>query len=537
MNLQNEEEHEGGSFEAYFRDPASASDSPLAWAIAQRLNVLDALRGLFSGPVAVAQLRVWCFMELVSVPHGRITREDLNQLFYQLLPQALDNVLKRFRDSGLLVWDATSQDYNLSMLARQVHGLLAPLTQANANERPVELAVKHANELLELAKVEGDAEQLTARLQALQAEKSSLDGRWHEVRAERDRAQAALDQLQGQRQAPPPEDVSRFLRVLRQADIAHHVLADVIEITDSQWRDAAEGVLRGSRWVVVLKDAGDEVKAMELAERERYRHYVVAQAAQASKTPAPTSLLAVLRFADTAPTWLLRQLEHIRRVASPAEGSKQGGEWITPKAYWRDGRGGRSVWVDPSQHQFGAAAVAARRESIEKRLSDLDTQMGQLAKDQTANMRQLKAAAEAAKGVSAASELARRSDEFEQARQQLPHLTQARKTTAQRWQKLDLGHGQANDRERRLDTEYQRVQSSLEESERNARRYESEWEDKRSLLRQRSGASTDAKVKFPARWIRPEAIDELRKTYQNATQARLRGDAVEKDLTEGIRAT
>lgn len=195
------------------------------------------------------------------------------------------------------------------------------------------------------------------------------------------------------------------------------------------------------------------------------------------------------------------------------------------------------MWVDPSQHQFGAAAVAARRESIEKRLSDLDTQMGQLAKDQTANMRQLKAAAEAAKGVSAASELARRSDEFEQARQQLPHLTQARKTTAQRWQKLDLDHGQANDRERRLDTEYQRVQSSLEESERNARRYESEWEDKRSLLRQRSGASTDAKVKFPARWIRPEAIDELRKTYQNATQARLRGDAVEKDLTEGIRAT
>ena len=88
MDLQNEQEHEGASFEAYFRDPASAADSPLAWAVSQRSAVLDALRGLFSGPPAMVQLRVWCFMELVSVPHGRISREDLNQLFHLLLPQS-----------------------------------------------------------------------------------------------------------------------------------------------------------------------------------------------------------------------------------------------------------------------------------------------------------------------------------------------------------------------------------------------------------------------------------------------------------------
>jgi hypothetical protein len=48
MDLQNEQEHEGASFEAYFRDPASAADSPLAWAVSQRSAVLDALRGLFA---------------------------------------------------------------------------------------------------------------------------------------------------------------------------------------------------------------------------------------------------------------------------------------------------------------------------------------------------------------------------------------------------------------------------------------------------------------------------------------------------------
>src|SRR5690606_20198642 len=152
----------------------------------------------------------------------------------------------------------------------------------------------------------------------------------------------------------------------------HHRMADVMEITDEQWRGAAEGVLRGARWVIVLARAGDESRAMALAEKERYRHYVVADAEAAPAKPAAGSLLEVLRFSAPAPTWLLRQLAHIQRVASTEQGVKQGGEWITPQAYHRDGRGGRSVWVDPGDHQFGAAAIASRRLSIEQRLEQLD---------------------------------------------------------------------------------------------------------------------------------------------------------------------
>lgn len=407
------------------------------------------------------------------------------------------------------------------------------LQEANANERPVALVVKHADELLALAKVEGNAEQLTERLQMLQAEKSKLDARWHGLKLERERAQAALDALQGQRQAPPPPDVSGFLRVLRQAGIAHHVLADVIEITDPQWRDAAEGVLRAARWVVVLKNKGDEIKAMELAERERYRHYVVADAAEAPRQPDSASLLAVLRFADTAPAWLLRQLEQIRRVASPSEGAKAGGEWITPQAYWRDGRGGRSVWVDPGQHQFGAAAVASRRESIEARLAELDKQLGVVANEQATNKRQLTAAEDAAKGISAAAELARCSDEFQQARQQLPQLVLARQAAGQRWQKMDDDYKQAWKRDGDLDMVYKGILKRLEQNEGEARRYESEWESKRAALRQRSLASAQQKARFPARWIRAEAIQALRDTFHNATQAEFRGKAVERELEQG----
>ena len=122
-------ENENHSFASYFRDASLIADTPLAWAIGRRLDVLDALRALFSGPRALVQLRLWCFMELASLPQARVSREDLGQLFHALVPSALENTLKRLRDANLLVWDAASQDYQLSALAQQVHGLLAPLTR------------------------------------------------------------------------------------------------------------------------------------------------------------------------------------------------------------------------------------------------------------------------------------------------------------------------------------------------------------------------------------------------------------------------
>lgn len=123
------DDQELGSFEGYFRDPTFAAESPLAWTLGQRLEVLDAMRGLLSGGQAAARLRLWVFLELVALPQGRLQREDLNQLFHSLKPEALDGALKRLRDLGLLAWDATAQDYHLPTLAQQVQGLLAPLAR------------------------------------------------------------------------------------------------------------------------------------------------------------------------------------------------------------------------------------------------------------------------------------------------------------------------------------------------------------------------------------------------------------------------
>lgn len=250
MDPQNEQEHEGGSFESYFRDPSSASDSPLAWAVGQRLNVLDALRGLFSGPPAVVQLRVWCFVELASVPHGRITREDLNQLFHALLPQALDNVLKRFRDAGLLVWDATSQDYALSTLARQVHGLLAPLTQASGDDDDLapllaQVAGAHALGLAD-----------PSQLRHLHAQLARLHDDFADAITSGSEARL--------RQAQP-----RFERALQLVDKAGHALTALIRTETEDPRLEKEARALGYAQARLLSMASQFTRAMQQADRQR----------------------------------------------------------------------------------------------------------------------------------------------------------------------------------------------------------------------------------------------------------------------------
>ncbi len=400
-------------------------------------------------------------------------------------------------------------------------------------ERPVEALVQQALELQKLAAVEGDAAKLAALVSSLEQDKSQLSSQWHRLSAKRAEAQAELEGLRDQRQPPRPEDVRQFQQLLRNQKIAHHVMADVIEIVDDHWRDAAEGVLRGSHWVLVLERPQDEARAMALAARERYRHYLVAEATQAPTDPQADSLLAVLKFFAPAPVWMLRQLAQIRRVASADDGVAQGGEWITPDAYWRDSRGGRSVKVDAAKHQFGAAAVASRRTAIEAQIARVDTELLSVVRQQQDVNRQLEAANKAAGGHRAAEELARRSGEFEDARVQLPALRLARVAASERWQQADDAHRRALSDSQTLGYDYDATQKRLADGQRDAERHEREWNERMTAQRSAAAQSRDLKRRFPARWITPHALNSLRERFLNARQAMLRSDSVDQELAQG----
>ncbi|MGQ0598535.1 hypothetical protein [Aquabacterium sp.] len=245
------EQNESTSFEAYFRDPEFAPEQPLAWALSQRQALLEALRGLFSGPQALVQLRLWCFMELASQPQARLSRDDVNRLFHAVLPEALDNVLKRLRDLNLLVWDATPQDYHLSPLAQQVHGLLAPLTTPPAAEYDDMAAL--------LAQVAG-AQQLglvsTNQLKHLHAQLARLHDEFSDAIASGSESRLRLAQ-------------PRFDRALDLVDRAGQALTALIRAEHEDPRLEREARAIGQEQARLLSMASQFTRALQQADRQR----------------------------------------------------------------------------------------------------------------------------------------------------------------------------------------------------------------------------------------------------------------------------
>lgn len=405
---------------------------------------------------------------------------------------------------------------------------------AREGERPMEQLAKREDDLKALAAVETDGAALTAKLEELGTRQHQLRESFTRQNDQQRKAQQAMDELTGHRVPPPPAEVTRFRKALDEAGIAHHVLADAIDIADDAWRAAAEGFLRPSRWVVVLARASDESQAYRIASRERYRHYVVADGEHAPAVSPKDSLLSVLKFNAKAPGWLLRQLASIRCVADTEKGAQAGGEWITTEAYYRDGRGGRSLWVEPREYQFGDSALDARRASLDKELTRYDLELSKLAKEQLEIERQLKDAQRAAQGHKAAQELVERAEEFAEARARLPGLRQSRIEAATRMAALDQEHDRTVAAATRTERDYESAQASLKASEDNVLRAERDWAGKRDDLIATARASREARAKFPAAWVHPMRLQALRDEFENAKQAEIASRHVQQELDTGV---
>jgi hypothetical protein len=91
--------------------------------------LVEALRTLCSGHIGWVQLRLWVFLELMALPHARLTRESLNRHFHLLREDALDLALRPLRSAGLLEWDAGTLEYGVTPRASALMALLAPLAR------------------------------------------------------------------------------------------------------------------------------------------------------------------------------------------------------------------------------------------------------------------------------------------------------------------------------------------------------------------------------------------------------------------------
>ncbi|MEH0164500.1 ATP-binding protein [Roseateles microcysteis] len=468
------------------------------------------------------------------------TANHLRELHRQRLFAAQDQrqmSAKRAELHSLFVAHEAAK-HKLVELEAQRKQARADFDAAREAERPLELLSKREEELKALAAVETDAKELGERLASLSGQQHQLREAYTRANDQSRKAQAAMEALTGQRLPPPPVEVTRFRKALDEAGIVHHVLADCIDIADEAWRAAAEGMLRPSRWVVVLAHSSDESRAFALAAKERYRHYVVADGETVPAQVPKDSLLAALKVNAKLPGWLLRQLASIRCVkdteAGAQQSTKSGGEWITPDAYYRDGRGGRSLWVEPRDYQFGVSALDSQRGALERELTRYDAELTRIAKEQAEVERQLKDVQRAAQGHKAAQELAERGADFAEARARLPALRQARVEASTRMGQLDQEHDRALTQSTRSERDYEAAQGGLKASEANVLRVQREHEGRRDELRAAAKASREARAAFPSSWVQPSRIASLRDEFENAKQAEIAMRHVQQELDTGL---
>jgi len=418
-----------------------------------------------------------------------------------------------------------------TQLEQEGTALASRLTAINQKLKPLENLLEQKERLQKLSSEAGaDMAEVASQLEEKEAELARQRAAREAVSSKIAVEMQTISALQGKSAMPEPEAQRQMRRALRDEGIPHAMLSDIVEVTDPKWQGAVEGVLGGYASVVLLERAKDAPAAYRLAEKERYRHFIVPDCVEAPKMK-DDSLLSVVNFSAAAPSWLIDQLARIDRVDSVDAGFKSGSdEWITPDAYHRERRGGRSLYVEPSRYRFGAAGKTQRLEAIQKSLPALE------AKEDALTLTISKLAAEVGglkariAGVDAAKELAARQAEFEEATRSIAPLKAERLEVGARLGELQTLTKNATVARTRADTVWQNARMALSEAEaglrlNHRRQIEQRAEHAKALLGMRREWRT-----VPANWKNPARRAALVAQHQNAHQVNLRLSSLEHAL-------
>ncbi|AXA93860.1 ATP-binding protein [Massilia sp. YMA4] len=465
-------------------------------------------------------------------------REKANNIGRQLreakkpLAQVDQIILDKRKDverQAKLLQDAQQQE---TVLEQESTALQSRLSLLNAKLKPLDSLIEQKSRLQKLAAEAGaDVADVAAQLEEKEAELARLRASRDAVSSRIAADKATIAALQGKTAMPEPDNVRAMRRALRDANIPHAMLSDIVEVTDPKWQGAVEGVLGGYASVVLLENASDASAAYRLAEKERYRHFIVPECVKAHE-PKNQSLLSVVRFTARAPEWLIDQLSRITRVDSVEEGARLGNieEWITPDAYHKERRGGRSLFVEVSRYRFGSAGRTQRQEAIARNLPALEAeedkftlQISKLASETSA----LKARVA---GVDAVKELSARADEFDEAARAAVPLRSERLEVGTRLGELQGLMKNATVARTRADSAWQSARMALSEAEAGMRlNYKRQLEQRSDHARALLALRRQWRH-LPGAWRRPARRQALVAQHQNAHQVDLRIASLQASL-------
>lgn len=301
------------------------------------------------------------------------------------------------------------------------------LGEVNKNLGRVEVIVEQQDALLKQANEAGaDSAKDAQNLDALENQRDEIRQKLAGLNTQEAKLNEILENLANGKRADP-FDVANFRQALDNAGIAHDLLTDLVEITDTSWQSAVEAVLASSAHIVLLADKKDEARALSLGEQLKYRHYIVPERAPPPLAPKG-SLLEIVKFSRDVPEWVSRVLAGITRVEDAKAGASlpRNEDWVTRQGYLRERRGGR--YAAPEQPRFGRA----REEALRTQLADIQKQSRGLLdklKPINADIQVIKARLA---GISATVQLASRSAEFAEARTEYDRLVAERRAIGEK---------------------------------------------------------------------------------------------------------
>jgi len=241
---------------------------------------------------------------------------------------------------------------------------------------------------------------------------------WQNQQRELEAVIAAL--ASGQR--AEPGDIRAFRAALDNAGIAHDLLVDLVEITDTDWQKAVEALLAPFAHLVILHRERDAEAAFALGEKHKYRHFIVPERSEPT-LHAPGSIAEVVHFRRPVPGWIDKLLDRTQRVEDAHAGARlpRAQDWVTKSGYLRERRGARHA--APEFARFGAArltAVQAQLAELAPRIAGHETRIDEC--------NQIIATCRAhLAGESATQTLAARAAEFAAAETQQANLEERRK--------------------------------------------------------------------------------------------------------------
>lgn len=354
--------------------------------------------------------------------------EEAERARHTLKASRRDLLLKRQERLAQLQQQSKKQQEINTLLERKA---LADTLETKVNQQLNQIneeiggwkkVVEQQDLLLKQASEAGaDSAEDAAKLNVLEAKRDVLRQQLASINTQEAQLKDTLENLASGKRADPI-DVANFRLALDQAGIAHDLLTDLVEITDTRWQAAVEAVLASSAHIVLLADKKDEARALGLGEQLKYRHYIVPERAQPPLAPKG-SLLEVVKFSRDVPDWVSRVLAGITRVEDANAGASlpRNQDWVTRQGYLRERRGAR--FAAPEQPRFGRArleALHAQLAEIEKQSRDLLDRL----KPVNADIQVIKARLA---GINATTQLASRSGEFAEAREQYETLVTQRR--------------------------------------------------------------------------------------------------------------